>query len=110
MACDTVRLGVSIEVRKAQIQAALAKLERQIQAGIVSAVISPSGAATFRGWNEGRDGMLDACALRKLTQSNSIALKKALMRAEAIAGRKVDQRQIAAGVHSHDGGKTWGKG
>jgi hypothetical protein len=29
-------------------------------------------------------------------------------RAEAIAGRTVDARTIAAGVHSHDGGRTWG--
>jgi hypothetical protein len=110
MPCDTLKIGETIEIKKAKVNEALAKLEKLIERGIVQAVISPTGAVTFRGWNEGRDGMLDACALRKLTQSNSPALRKALLQAEIRAGRKVDQRQIAAGVHSHDGGATWGRG
>lgn len=30
-----------------------------------------------------------------------------IARAEQIAGRSVDRQVLAAGVHSHDGGKTW---
>lgn len=29
-------------------------------------------------------------------------------RAEVTAGRTLDQRAIASGQHSHDGGRTWG--
>jgi hypothetical protein len=32
------------------------------------------------------------------------------MKAEAMAGRKVDAMQVAAGVHTHDDGNTWNKG
>ncbi len=33
----------------------------------------------------------------------------ALAKAEAQAGRTVDKQAVASGLHSHDGGKTWGK-
>ena len=47
-------------------------------------------------------------AYRKLVTSGSHEFRIALMRAEAEAGRQVDARQVAAGVHLH--GDTWHKG
>jgi hypothetical protein len=58
----------------------------------------------------GRNGISDACAYRKLLASGSPALRAALAKAEAMAGRKVDPQAIASGVHSHDGGRTWNPG
>lgn len=108
MACDTIWVNEPIEVKTAKVEKILGTLERQIQQGIVQAVIGPTGAVTFKGWNEGRDGMMDACALRRLLAKNSPTVKRAIAAAELRAGRKLDQRAIAAGWHSHDG-KTWSK-
>jgi hypothetical protein len=52
----------------------------------------------------------DVCAYRTLTASNSWALRQAVAKAEQLAGRKVSAAQVAAGTHSHDGGKTFGPG
>ena len=41
---------------------------------------------------------------RALAASNSPALRMAIVRAEARAGRSLDRRAVAAGVHSHSGG------
>jgi hypothetical protein len=94
--------------REAQITA-LAKLQRALEVGNVSVVIGQSGGIAFRGWQDAeRAGLTDLCAYRKLRAANSPELRRAIARAEGIYGRKVDQRAIVAGVHSHDGGATWG--
>ena len=108
MSCDTIWVNEPIEVRTAKVEKILGTLEKQIQQGIVQAVIGPTGAIAFKGWNEGRDGMMDACALRRLLAKNSPTVKRAIAAAELRAGRKVSQKAIAEGWHSHDG-KTWGK-
>ena len=46
---------------------------------------------------------------RRLSAKGSESLRRAVARAEALAGRKADARAIASGVHSHDGGRTWDK-
>lgn len=92
-----------------RMQAAIGRLDAALAAGSVSVVISGSGAVAFKGWaTMQREGVSDICAYRKLAASNSPALRRAVMRAEALAGRRVDQQAIGAGVHSHDGGQTWG--
>lgn len=87
---------------------AIRRLEQMLTDGTVQAVISAAGAVAFRNWTQGRSDVSDVCAYRTLTAMNSPALRKAMARAEVSAGRKVDVRQISAGVHSHDGGKSWG--
>lgn len=108
MPCDTqLRKGITRAAREAQVKAALAALEVALAAGKARAVIGPQGAVAFAGAWE-RDGVSDACAYRRLLSARSPALLRAVARAEATAGRQVDRRAIAAGHHSHDGGRTWG--
>jgi hypothetical protein len=88
-------------------RAALERLQRAIGAGTVKPVVSRAGAIAFAGWADAdRAGVSDLCAYRALR--NSPELRRAVARAETLAGRQLDARTIAAGVHSHDGGRTWG--
>lgn len=105
MPCLT-QTGLNPIVR-AQRMDAIQRLRQMIAAGTVQVVVSSAGAIAFKGWQDSK-GVSDICAYRTLTAQNSPELRRAVMRAEALAGRKLDQRTIAAGVHSHDGGKTWG--
>jgi hypothetical protein len=47
----------------------------------------------------------DACAYRRIMSIGSA--KAAIARAEQLAGRSIDRRVVAQGVHSHDDGRTW---
>ncbi len=108
MPCDTKR-GLDAQ-QKQRMTDALARLEAALAGGAVALVIGRQGAIAFRGWKEeDRAGLSDLCAYRRLSSANSPALRRALARAEAQAGMKIDQRALAAGVHSHDGGRTWGQ-
>jgi len=73
----------------------------------VNVAIGRTGGIAFAGWTD-KGGVSDLCAYRALTVANSAILRRAIARAEAMQGRKLDARAIAAGVHSHDGGATWG--
>jgi hypothetical protein len=87
--------------------AALDRLQRSLGAG-VSVVIGAQGGIAFRGWAEAdRAGLSDLCAYRKLAARNSPELRRAIARAEAVAGRKLDPQALASGVHSHDGGRSF---
>lgn len=109
MACFTyLRPMQTKEERAAEIKAATRKLEVALLKGGASVVIGPDGAITFAGWSE-RSDVTDVCAYRSLSQAGSKALADALARAELKYGRKHNPKAITAGVHSHDGGKTWGK-
>jgi hypothetical protein len=109
MPCDTQPNMTA--ARKEGMKDALKRLEQNLEiGGGVSLVIGLQGGIAFRGWlDQDRAGFSDLCAYRRLLASNSPALRKALARAEAVSGRKVDQRMLTAGLHSHDGGQTWGK-
>lgn len=86
---------------------ALDRLRKALATGTAGVTISPTGAVAFKGWNS--EGVLaDLCAYRKLRASNSPELRRAIAKAEARYGRKVNERAINSGVHSHDGGQTWG--
>jgi len=110
MPCDTMRLpGESLAQRKESVRKAVARLDALIRAKAVEVVVDKAtGAVAFRGWtvNE-RDRVSDACAYRRLLATGSNALREALVRAEAIAGRAVDPIAVGRGAHSHDGGHTW---
>jgi hypothetical protein len=110
MACDfRIPAGMTPALRKTQIEQAMDRLTKALEAGTVKVKVGPTGALAFVGtWQ--RDGISDTCAYRKLLAASSPALRLALARGEAMAGRKVDPRMIAAGEHSHDNGHTWHKG
>lgn len=112
MACDTRYLDRMTPVqRKKQIDEALERLNKALTLGEVKVTINrTTGALAFTGWTDAsRAGVTDACAYRKLITQGSPALRAAIVRAEAMAGRKLNTQAIDAGVHSHDGGKSWGR-
>lgn len=109
MACFTyLRPLQTAAERKAEIAATLRKLEVALMKGGASVVIGPDGAITFAGWSE-RSDVTDVCAYRSLTAAKSKPLADAIAKAELKYGKKVNAKTIGAGVHSHDGGRTWGK-
>lgn len=87
---------------------ALARLAREIGAGTVKVIIGRTGGIAFSGWaDENRGGVSDLCAYRAL--ANSPEMRRAVLRAEALGGNKIDPRTIASGLHSHDGGQSWSR-
>jgi hypothetical protein len=112
MACDTrIQLGQTLAQRKKQIEEQVEKLKRALADGSVTVKIGPNGAIAFQGWDGGaRNQISDSCAYHKLQMQGSPELRRAQARAEALAGRKADERAIASGTHSHDGGRTWHPG
>lgn len=111
MPCDTIREPEETpEDRKRTIMETVARLEAGLSSGQVKVKVGPSGGVAFAGWPQStRNGVTDLCAFRRLQSMNSAPLRMALARAEALAGRKADPRAIASGLHSHDGGSTWGR-
>ena len=93
--------------QKDRMRAAIDRLGAALGTGSASLVIGPSGSIAFRGFDD-REGVSDLCAYRALAAANSPELRRAVARAEAMSGRKIDAHALAAGVHSHDGGRTWG--
>ncbi len=92
--------------RRNQVKDAIARLDAALTAGSAQVVIGQSGAIAFKGWSNA-EGVSDLCAYRALAATNSPALRRAIARAEVVAGRTLDARALAAGTHSHDGGATW---
>lgn len=107
MACDT-QAQRDPNIRLMQLRA-LERLNEALGDNSVRVVIGANGALAFQGWQD-RGGLSDVCAYRKLASSNSANLRRAIMRAEVTAGRSLDQRAVATGAHSHDGGATWHEG
>jgi len=108
MPCErTTKQGQSLRDRKGEVLAAVAALERALLRRKVRAVVGPQGAIAFEGWTE-RNGVTDACAYRRIMSTGSAIARAEIARAEQMAGRTVDRKIIAAGVHSHDAGNTWG--
>ncbi len=110
MPCDTrLKVGQSIKARAEEVRAVVAKLQAALVAGRVRAKVGPTGGVAFVGLEDGeRDGVTDACMYRRLMATGSALAKAAIAKAEMLAGRNVDRQVIASGLHSHDGGKTWG--
>ena len=110
MACDfTIPAGMTPATRKTQIAQAVDRLNAALATGEVKVKVGATGAVAFVGtWQ--RDGISDTCAYRKLMVAGSPALRLAVAKAEAMAGRKVNPQAVASGQHSHDGGATWHKG
>lgn len=99
------------KIPESEIKAALARLEKYLETGNVGVEIGENGSIAFAGWTaEDRGKISDLCAYRRLMLTCSFPLRLAVQRAEARSGRKIDQRTVAAGTHSHDGGQTWNAG
>jgi|SRR5215472_2393542 len=110
MACDTrLKPRQTIQERAREVRAAMERLAAALRQGRVQVIVDrASGAVAFTGWDDtSRDGITDACAYRALARSGSPLFQQLLARAQQMAGRTVDPRAIAQGVHSHDGGKSW---
>lgn len=111
MACDTqyTRPNQTLTERKKEISETIADLAKQIAAGKVKPVVGPQGAVAFDGW-QSRAGITDACAYRRIMATGSALAKAKIQAAEALSGRSINRQAVAAGVHSHDGGRSWHKG
>ena len=96
-------------VQRQKMDTAVTRLEAMLAAGSVQVTVGANGSVAFKGWTD-RENVSDLCAYRKLAAANSPALRKAVMRAEAMSGYKVNARAVASGTHSHDGGRTWHPG
>ncbi len=109
MPCDTIPLTEEVMRKRKR---ALDGLKAGLAAGTITVTIDRrTGALAFTGWDErsGRTAFLaDLCAYRALTREGYAPLRAAISRAETLAGRPLSKQAIAAGVHSHDGGATWG--
>jgi hypothetical protein len=109
MPCDTIlKREQTLAERIQEVKKSLSRLERYLQVGQVRVQIGPQGAVVFVGWKD-NDGVTDVCAYRTLSAQNSFALRRAVARAEALSGKKVNLQAVAAGYHSHDGGGSWSK-
>lgn len=115
MACDTQRLTPeqTLSQRKTQIGEAMAQLEKLVLKRKAKVVVDrATGAIAFTGdeWAAIKSGsaITDACAYRRIMATGSSLAKAEIARAEQMAGRSVDRKVLAAGIHSHDGGRTWG--
>ena len=108
MPCETINVRGDPIRRRKEIEEALKRLNIALGTGAVTLKVGPQGAVAIIGWNDRRD-ITDVCAIRRMTVESSWEFRKALAKAESLAGRKVDMKQVVAGVHSHDG-KTWGVG
>lgn len=111
MPCDTrLKPRQSISQRKADIIKARQSLDRGLLTRKIKPVIGPQGGITFTGWTEDdRDGVTDACAYRQIMMHGSALARAEIARAEQMSGRTVNKQIVAQGVHSHDGGQTWGE-
>lgn len=110
MACETrLKPRQTIAERAAEVRKRTAALSEALAAGRVRVVVGKQGAITFAGWADAdRDGVSDACAYRAVMARGSTLAKMAIARAEQLAGVTVSRQVVGQGVHSHDGGKTWG--
>lgn len=94
--------------KKALQKTALERLVAAIGAGSIKVVVGRGGSVAFGGWRDDqREGISDLCAYRAI--ANAPAVRRAIFRAEAMSGHKIDPRAIASGLHSHDNGASWSR-
>jgi hypothetical protein len=105
MPCDrSLKKNQTISERAAEVRQATERLAAALAAGRVRVKIGPQGAIAFEGWDaNSRDGITDACAVRRLLATGNAMARLAIARAEQLAGRKLDMKTVASGLHTHDG-------
>jgi predicted RNA-binding protein YlxR (DUF448 family) len=112
MACETMRSSAAqtLPQRTEEVRKVVAAIEERLKARLVRVRVGKQGAVAFDGVSEQeRRGITDACIYRRLMVSGSALARAQIARAEQLAGRTVDRKVIGQGVHSHDGGRTWGR-
>ena len=103
-----LKAGQTIAQRAAELRKRGEQIDKLLAAGRVSATIGKQGGIAFTGIPEDvRDGMTDACVYRAIMARGSHQAKMAIAKAERLAGRVVDKKVVAQGLHSHDGGQSW---
>lgn len=112
MPCDTWRAAPeqTLSARKTQINEIMARVTVLLAKRQIKPIVDrKSGAITFDGIPSVlRQGVSDACIYRRLVAGKSPVAAAELKRAEAAAGRPIDRQSVNAGIHSHDGGASWG--
>ena len=113
MPCDTIRKTPqqTLAERAREVRAAGAKIDKMLAANQVKVKVDRrTGGVVVSGIDDKvRDGMTDACVYRAIMARGSHAARQAIAKAERLAGRSVNKKEVLAGLHSHDGGATWGK-
>lgn len=110
MPCDSVRSTPrqTVAERMAEVRSASARIAALLAAKKIQVKVGKQGAITFIGIpDEDRVGMTDACIYRRVMASGTHAARQQIAQAERLAGRAVDKKVVAQGVHSHDGGRSW---
>jgi hypothetical protein len=107
MPCDTkTKRGQTLQQRATEVRGVVEATGRKLASGQVKVKVGPQGGVAFTGLTEiERDGVTDACLLRRLMSTGSALAKQAIERAELMAGRKVDRQVIGQGGHYH--GDVW---
>lgn len=97
----------------AEAEQVVQKVQADLLTGKVKFKVGPQGAVAFEGITEDvRDGFSDVCIYRRIMASPTVSalVRAKIQQAELLAGRPVNKQIITAGVHSHDGGRTWHEG
>jgi hypothetical protein len=112
MVCDTrPRRNQTLAQRKDEVKKIVSQLDQAIAAQKVKVRVGQLGGIAFEGISaEMRGDVTDACIYRRIMTTGSALAQAEIARAEQLAGRSVDRKVLAGGVHSHDGGTTWHKG
>jgi hypothetical protein len=94
--------------RASEVKHAAELIDKLIASKRVQIKVGKQGAVAFVGIPDNvRDGMTDTCVFNALKNSRSAATRIAFQKAQQLAGRPIDTKMVAQGVHSHDGGVTW---
>lgn len=112
MSCDLkpFRPEQTLAERIKEVREKLGIIDKALVRKKVVPVVGKNGAIAFTGLSdEDRGGITDACIYRRIMSTGSRLAKLEIERAEQIAGTRVNKQVVAQGVHSHDGGTTWGR-
>jgi hypothetical protein len=111
MPCDSqILAGQTLTERKIEVREAVERLAKALASGRARAVVGPQGAITFTGAEFlGEYRVTDNCAFRRVMATGSALARNAIAKAEMMAGRAIDRKVVASGVHSHTGGATWSR-
>lgn len=109
MPCNTqLKPRQTVAQRMAEVRKATARIDALVAAQKVQVKVGKKGGIVFIGVpDDVRDGMTDACVYRAIMSKGSHAARHAITKAEQHAGRAVDKKVVATGLHSHDGGQSW---
>lgn len=112
MPCDTrLKPRQTIQQRAAEVKKVVEYADVLLRENKLKVRVDrTTGAIAFDLSDSERDGVTDACMYRRIMATGSSLAKAAIARAEQVAGRQVNRQALTAGVHSHDGGRTWHNG